>query len=279
MSPRNLRPLLIAAIIVALIIGVSIFVLYRKNTDTGVQRPSEQAEKVDVRTVQTDDHIQGSPEAPVTLIVYSDFECPFCKDYHQTIRLLLNEYGKDGRLAWVFRQFPLAQLHSQAPTEALASECVAQIGGNDAFWMFADHMFETTPGNNKFNLAELPNVAALAGVDRAAFEACMRSGNLMSDVEEDFDEAIAAGGDGTPFTILIAAGQQTRINGGQPYAAMKAVMETVLRQIGATGIVRPTEAQNVDAVFTNATGTDTTATTSSPEETPATSSTTQPVIE
>ena len=68
-----------------------------------------------VRPVNGEDHILGNPDAPVKLIEFSDFECPFCKRFHPTMKRLMDEYGEDGRVAWVYRHFPLDAIHSKAP--------------------------------------------------------------------------------------------------------------------------------------------------------------------
>ena len=105
-----------------------------------------------MRPVSKDsDHIRGNPAAPVTLVEYSDFECPFCKRFHTTAKRLVDESG--GRVKWVYRHFPLDELHPvKARQEAVASECAAELGGNDAFWKFADRLYELTPSNNKTDI-------------------------------------------------------------------------------------------------------------------------------
>ncbi|HEY4512581.1 MAG TPA: thioredoxin domain-containing protein [Candidatus Paceibacterota bacterium] len=103
--------------------------------------------------VTSADHIKGSLSASVKIVEYSDLECPFCKRFHTTMQEVMNTYNKDGKVAWVFRHFPLAQLHSKAPKEAEATECAAELGGNDGFWKFVDKINEITPSNNKLDQA------------------------------------------------------------------------------------------------------------------------------
>ncbi|HEY4512123.1 MAG TPA: thioredoxin domain-containing protein [Candidatus Paceibacterota bacterium] len=103
--------------------------------------------------VTAKDHIKGNSSAPVKIVEYSDLECPFCKRFHATMLEVMSTYGKDGKVAWVFRHFPLAQLHSKAPKEAEAAECAAELGGNDGFWKFVDKINELTPSNNKLDQA------------------------------------------------------------------------------------------------------------------------------
>lgn len=83
------------------------------------------------------DHIKGSLDAQIKIVEYSDFDCPFCSRFHATMNTIVEKY--DGsEVAWVYRHLPLEQLHPNAPAIAVASECVAKFGGNEAFWKFAD---------------------------------------------------------------------------------------------------------------------------------------------
>ena len=84
------------------------------------------------------DHLRGSADAPVTLIEYSDLECPYCKSFHPQVQQALEKY--DGQLAWAYRHFPL-DFHPSALPLAEGSECAAQLGGNDKFWEYLDYVF------------------------------------------------------------------------------------------------------------------------------------------
>lgn len=191
-------------------------------------QPPQQAASTDqIKAVTEDDHIKGSPDAPIKIVEFSDFECPFCQRFHNTMNEIMDEYTTSGEVAWVFRQFPVEQLHSKAPTVALASECVAELGGNDAFWQFADRYFEVSPSNNRTDIETvIPQLVTEIGLDQSAFQACMDSGELMADVEEDFNDAVATGGRGTPWSILIAPNGKTfPINGAQPAASVEQLIE------------------------------------------------------
>jgi len=200
------------------------------------ESPEEQTTPdVTVEPVTDEDHIRGNPNAPILMIEYSDYDCPFCKNFHETMNRVMDEYGQDGRVAWVYRHFPLEQLHPNAPAIAHASECVAELGGNEAFWTFSDLIFEERGRNEATDLARLPEFAETAGVDPEEFQSCQDSGRYTEEIEADVEEAIAAGGQGTPHTIVQVGDQRGVINGAQPYSAVKQVIDRLLGQIEGGG--------------------------------------------
>jgi protein-disulfide isomerase len=176
------------------------------------------------------DHIRGNPAAPVTLVEYSDFECPFCKRFHQTMKQVVAESG--GRVRWVYRHFPIDELHPvKARKVAVASECAGELSGNDAFWKFADRFYELTPSNNKTDIdTVLPQIAREIGLDQAQFASCLASGRHDPRIEEDLQSAVASGGRGTPWSIVVSkSGKTYPLSGAQPYAAVKQLIELALR--------------------------------------------------
>ena len=187
-----------------------------------------------VKPVGSQDHIRGNPDAPVKVIVFSDFECPYCKVFHPTLKQVMDEYGKDGRVALVYRHFPLDDLHPKARKEAQAAECANELGGNQAFWAYADRLFEVTPSNNGLDPALLPRIAADVGLDRTKFETCLegdaRGGKYAALIEANVQDATASGGSGTPFTIVVGPkGQTFPINGAEPYPALKSIIDAALK--------------------------------------------------
>lgn len=184
-----------------------------------------------MRPVDVNDHIRGNPEAPIKIVEYSDLECPFCKRFHPTMQQVMEEYGKNGQAAWVYRHFPLDALHSKARKEAEATECATELGGPAAFWAYVDRLFEITPSNNGLDIAQLPIIAQDIGLDRAAFTACLDSGKFAKRVADDLDDARAAGGSGTPYSIVITQnGEKSVINGAQPYEEVKRIIDLALQQ-------------------------------------------------
>lgn len=197
-------------------------------TDTGNNQVTPERT---VEPVTEADHIRGNPNAPILIVEYSDYDCPFCKNFHTTMNQVMEKYGTEGKVAWVYRQFPLQQLHPNAPKLAAASECVAELGGNDAFWSFTDQVFDGRGINEQTDLTKLPGFAEKAGVDKAAFQSCLQSGKYDEHVQEDFKKAVAAGAQGTPYSVVMVGNQQGVINGAQQYPVVEQIIESLLTQI------------------------------------------------
>lgn len=186
-----------------------------------------------IRPITGNDHILGNPEAPVKVVEFADAECPFCKRFHPTMQQLIKEYGRNGQVAWVYRHFPLDQIHSKARKEAQATECANELGGSAKFWEYTDRLYEVTPSNNNLDLSILPQIAKEVGLDQNQFEACLagdsRGGKYADHIEEDYQDAVRSGGTGTPYSIVIAPnGQKFPITGAQPYTAVKQIIDTAL---------------------------------------------------
>ena len=172
--------------------------------------------------IQNTDHIRGEKVAKVIIVEYSDTECPFCKNFHNIMIDVLDKY--DGKVAWVYRHFPLDSLHSKARIEAEATECVASLSGNDAFWKYLDMIFEATPSNNGLDEALLPIFAERIGVNVDNFNKCLANGEFKEKVQNDLDNGIKAGATGTPYSVIITKdGAQIPL----PGADEKKILETL----------------------------------------------------
>ena len=120
-------------------------------------------------------------------------------------------------------------LHPKARKEAEATECAAELGGNETFWAYLDRLFEVTPSNNGLAFSELSNIAEYVGLNRQKFDSCVNSGKYAEKVEKDYQNAVASGGSGTPYSIVVAkSGQKLVINGAQPYSAVKQILDAFL---------------------------------------------------
>jgi protein-disulfide isomerase len=200
-------------------------------TDQAQLAAVEQAKLLEqIRPVSNDDHVRGDPNAQVKIVEYSDPECPFCKQFHSTMKQVIAEYGESGKVAWVYRHFPLEQLHSKAPNEAEALECANELGGNDKFWQYTDRIYEITKSNNTLDPAELPKIASFVGLDVNKFNECLSSGRYSDKVVKDTENAVAIGGNGTPWSIVIGkGGKKYPINGALPLSSVKQIIEKALK--------------------------------------------------
>ncbi len=184
---------------------------------------------IEIADVSTKDHIRGNKDAKVTVVEYSDLECPFCKVFHATMRQIMSTYGETN-IAWVYRHFPIAQLHSKAPKEAEASECAAELGGNSAFWNFIDKVFDVTNANNSLDPAQLPQIATSIGLDVNAFNTCLNSGKYTKAISDAVAAAGKAGAQGTPYSVIIGKnGQKIVVNGAEPFETVKAKIDSLMK--------------------------------------------------
>ena len=194
------------------------------NQPAVAQQPEPTGSTDAVRPVTSEDHIKGNPDAPIKIVEYSDFECPFCKRFHDTMNEVMDKYGESGEVAWVFRQFPLEQLHPvKAQAVAVASECAAEQGGNDVFWKFTDGYFDVTLTNNRTDIETvIPQLAKEAGLDQIAFQTCVESGKYDDHIAADIANAVETGGRGTPWSVMVGPdGKTYPVNGAQPLAAIE----------------------------------------------------------
>lgn len=182
-----------------------------------------------VPEVTDKDHIRGRGDAKVVLVEYSDLECPFCKQFHPTMKQVLAEYGND--VAWVYRHYPL-NFHANAQKEAEAAECAAELGGNDKFWSFADKIFERTTSNGTgFALDKLGPLAAELGLDQVKFQKCLDSGKYEQQVKDEMAAGAAAGVNGTPGTFVLERdGSSQLIPGALPFEQVKTTIDGVLKK-------------------------------------------------
>lgn len=175
-----------------------------------------------VPPVTDEDHVRGNPNAKVTVIEYSDYECPFCSRHHPTMKQVMSQYGDD--VNWVYRHFPLSNIHPKAIPAALASECVAELGGNDAFWAFTDEVFE------KANF-DYTAIAAQLKLNASAFATCFDGKKYEQKVSDQMAGGSAAGVSGTPGSIILnnKTDEARLISGAVPLAQFQAVIDPMLR--------------------------------------------------
>lgn len=185
--------------------------------------PTPPAPGAPVKAVGSEDHIKGNKDAKVTLIEYSDFECPFCKRFEPSVQQALKDFPKDVRL--VYRHFPLRSLHPSAQKAGEASECAAKLGGNDAFWKMHAKLIEMDPMSTDL----MKQAAKDIGLDQGKFNTCLDNGETAARVNQDFNEGGASGVEGTPATFI----NGNLVSGAVPYDGPGGLKE-MIQQAGAT---------------------------------------------
>ena len=231
-SNKNLIIGGVSIAIILLLIGSS-FLFSNKNS----AQPIDQVNiglgskgSASIRPVDQSDHILGNLKAPVKIIVYSDLECPYCKLFHFVLIQAYKEFGGD-KLAIIYRQLPLDGLHKKARIEAEATECAAEIGGNDKFWQYVDQIYSNTPSNDGLDLSLLPQFASNIGLNSAGFKSCLDSGKYAQKISASVAEAEKLGIQGTPYPIIVnPKGQTTSLQGYVPYEQLKPMIEAALKQ-------------------------------------------------
>ncbi|MFA6522965.1 MAG: thioredoxin domain-containing protein [Candidatus Peribacteraceae bacterium] len=178
-----------------------------------------------VAEVTAKDHKRGPANAKITIITYTDFQCPYCKRAHTTMEEVLAAYKNDVNL--VYRNFPLS-FHEYAQKLAEGSECVAELAGNDAFWKYSDKVFGDT--TTQFTNEEITKVAVSVGADQAKFKTCLESSKYAAKVQSDEDGGAAAGVRGTPANFLYnnATKKTQLISGAQPLENFKTAIDAML---------------------------------------------------
>ena len=199
--------------------------------NTGAQNRGSASLKQSLRPIDANDHVLGSANARIVIVEYSDTECPFCKMFHDTMNTVMQEYGSRGEVAWVYRHFPIPELHSKAAREAEALECAAVLGGNSKFWEYTNKIYEVTPSNDGLDLAELPKIATQVGLSSSEFTTCLDGGEFTPRVRADIINAQEIGASGTPFSVLIdtKTGEYYPLEGAYPYNQLKQAIDLILQ--------------------------------------------------
>ncbi len=169
-----------------------------------------------------DEFYYGSPDARITLIEYSDFECPFCKRFHQTAKALVD--GSDGKVNWVYRHFPLDSHNPGAQRQAEAAECAGELGGGEAFWAYTDAVYErTSSGGRGFAESALAPLAVELGLRESDFIECLNSRRHADKVRAQMAAGMRAGVTGTPGNILYdkQTGNVLAVHGAQPLERLR----------------------------------------------------------
>ncbi|HCE30750.1 TPA: disulfide bond formation protein DsbA [Candidatus Daviesbacteria bacterium] len=184
--------------------------------DSGNTAPEQQ--KVEVSP--GDIPFKGQKNAPVTIIEFSDFQCPYCERFYtQSLPLIDENYIKTGKVKLYFRNFPLG-FHQYAQKAAEASECANEQG---KFWEYHNKLFEN---QNSLDTDSLKKYASGLGLDAGKFNSCLDSGKMKSIVQKDFDDGAKYGVTGTPAFFI----NGIIVVGAQPYEAFKQIIDQELNK-------------------------------------------------
>ncbi|MEM5802063.1 MAG: DsbA family protein [Candidatus Aenigmatarchaeota archaeon] len=224
--PDKWSLLSIIAIILSLLNSYFLINIYlEKNaTKTGmVVPPTEQNQNLPsaqqrIQVSPDDDPTKGSANAKVTMIEFSDFQCPFCaRFWKDTLPLLEEEYIKTGKLKFVYRDFPL-DFHQFAKKAAEAAECANE---QNKFWEYHDKLFEN---QQALDITSLKRYAQELGLDTAKFNECLDSGKYANEVQKDVQDGMAYGVSGTPTFFI----NGIKVVGAQPYSVFKRIIDQEL---------------------------------------------------
>jgi protein-disulfide isomerase len=167
--------------------------------------------------------VRGAADAPVTIVEFSDFECPFCKQTRPTLKQLLERYPGKVRLA--YRDFPLDSIHPQARRAAEAARCAHDQG---KFWEYHDVLFTQSP---QLALEDLRRYAGQVGLDVTKFDGCLAAGVHKAAVQRDLDEGNRLGVTGTPAFFI----NGRTLTGAQPLEAFARLIDQELAGVAASG--------------------------------------------
>jgi protein-disulfide isomerase len=184
-----------------------------------------------VRISQDNDPIRGDPNAPITIIEFSDFQCPFCARFHvETLPSLLEEYIDVGKVNLVYRDFPIQSIHPNALPAAVAAECANEQG---KYWEYHDTLFEKQNGWSRLDsnavISTFSQYATDVGLEQQQFDSCLGSGKYLQEVQGDLSDGRDYDITGTPgFFIGNDEIGFVKINGAQPFESFQKVIDAQL---------------------------------------------------
>ncbi|MBI2640057.1 MAG: DsbA family protein [Candidatus Sungbacteria bacterium] len=179
------------------------------------------------KNIEDDDPALGNPDAPVVLVEFSDFQCPFCRKlWRESFFQLKEKYIKTGKVRFVYRDFPLSGIHSGALPAAMAGECAED---QNKFWEMHDKIFQEQDrlgqGTVSFTADDLKRWARELGLDGSAFDSCFDGGKYRAEVEKDYSDGTALGVAGTPHIFVNG---KPLIRGALPFEQIDQIIQQEL---------------------------------------------------
>ena len=223
----------------AAILGVILLVAVGSQFVTlNVSSPSPSGDSVDASQISLDgEPMLGDENAPVTVVEFADYQCPFCRKFSlQTFDQLKANYIDTGKVRFVYKDFPLEQMHDRAIEMAEAANCAADQG---KYWEMNKKLFneqqEISPGRMaRFSADKIPQWAEEIGLNMDEFNQCTSASEYEAEAREDLQEGQKLGVTGTPTFFVYADGDATatKIGGAQPYSKFKQIIDGKMNQQG-----------------------------------------------
>lgn len=168
-----------------------------RDPEVAAVAPTQELSQDIVQDLADDDPFLGDPSAPVAVVEFGDFQCPFCgKFFREAEHDIIEMYVKTGKVKFVFRDFPLTSIHEEAQKSAEASVCAHEQG---QFWRYHDLMFER---QGDLSLKNYKAWAREIGLKAAQFDQCLDSGKYAAEIQKDLSDGMQAGVSGTPATFV-----------------------------------------------------------------------------
>jgi len=186
-----------------------------------------------IKISEDSDPVIGDTDAPITIIEFSDFQCPFCARFHvQTLPTIMDEYINKGTVKLVFRDFPIQSIHPNAVPASVAAECANEQGKFEEMY---DTLFEK---QNEWNNQEMSKALDLFSqyasemqLEQKEFDSCLKNGKYIEEIKKDLDDGRAYGISGTPgFFIGNERIGFVELKGAQPFESFKKVIDTQLKK-------------------------------------------------
>ncbi len=230
MNNKNTLFFGLTIVLVGAIVAGGIIFNHKKTIE--LEKKSVDVTEYTISPVTDNDHILGNPDADIILVEYADFRCAYCREFHVTMEQLMNEFGKTGNLAWVYRHFPredaIQNKDSLSIISANAAECVNDLGGKKEFWDFLRKVYVDLPIT--FDQNDLETAAVELGIDKEKFNECVSSRKFNDRIQKSIADGLLIynhdSNFGTPYNILLTkTGKQIEVVGSQSYTYLKEIIK------------------------------------------------------
>lgn len=217
-----------ATFVLIAVVVIGAFFVFKGGTTTGrtTEDGTDNQPSINAKSlIEDNDPVLGNPDAEISIIEFSDFECSFCaRVYEGAIAdFKRSSYFTSGQVNLVFKQFPLSQIHPDAQKAAEASLCAAEQG---KFWEYHDKLFTN---QQALDTASLKSYASQLGLNANQFNSCLDSGKYKSEITKELAQATSIGGQGTPFFVIVNNnnGNYRTISGAYPWSQFESAINAI----------------------------------------------------